>query len=447
MLRSSLFTVSAIALMAGAAAQNSPQTLKAEKVPGAIKHAGIYHVSTGTWTRTGGAVANFGPDTIYSNTAGSGYFSSAGGAGGFAAGATNYDEGNVPGSMNTNNAGNRDEYNVNCIQIGYCDNGAAGSGGWELGFYNSYAPCAGAAVADATVATAGLPANGCWFVTFDLSGGGEVCLAADGGNGFDDDVDLDAFGWSYRYTGTDGSQPAGFLLNGDPQSTDPSWVLGGDPIDGTNTYFGPASLCSADEATGLLTQDQWYLENPANPADDGCYFFGGYGNNNSCGGPSNPYASWSFELQADTGSCAIFETYCASNPNSTGVNSTMTISGSAVAADDDITLTATVPANSFGFFITSQNDGFVANPGGSAGNICLGADVGRFQMLAANSGASGTISISTTSGQFSLTNIPQASGPYAAMAGGTAHFQCWHRDASPQGPTSNFTDGVRINWL
>ena len=253
MLRSSLFTASAFALMAGAAAQ-TPQPLTAQKVPGAIKHAGIYHVSTGTWTRTGGAVANFGPDTIYSNTAGSGYFSSAGGAGGFAPLSTNFDEGQVPSSANTVNTGNRDEYNVNCIEIGYCDNGAAMSGGWELSFYDSYTPCTFDPAPDNTVATAGLPAGGCWTVAFDLSGGNEICLAADGGDGYDADGALDSFGWSYRYTGTDGSAPAGFLLSGDPQSTDPNWA-GLDPVDGTNTYYGPASLCGPDDATGLTTRD------------------------------------------------------------------------------------------------------------------------------------------------------------------------------------------------
>jgi hypothetical protein len=450
MVRFSLFTICAMALMAGAAAQTSPQALQAERVPGAIRHAGIYHVATGTWTRTGGPVANFGPDTIYSNTAPSGYFSSAGGTGGFAPLSTNFDEGQVPSTGNTNNPGNRDLYLVNCVEIGYCDNGAAGTGGWELSFYGSYVPCTFDPSPDNTIATAGLPASGCWTVAFDLSGGNEICLEADGGDGFDNDLGLDSFGWSYRYTGTDGTAPAGFLLTGDPQSTDPNYVIGGNPIDGTNTYYGVASLCGPDQATGLATRDFWWLEDPA-ATNTNCYFFGGYSNNNACGGPSNPYASWYMELQADTGvpGCGYHGggSYgCSSNPNSTGVNSSMIITGSTSVAADNVTLAAAVPVNSFGFFITSQNQGFVANPGGSAGNICLGANVGRFQQLAANSGAAGLVSISTAAGQWSLASIPQASGPYSAVAGGTANFQCWHRDSSMTGPTSNFTDGVTVTW-
>ncbi|QDV07524.1 hypothetical protein Poly30_30500 [Planctomycetes bacterium Poly30] len=450
MLRSSLFTVSAIALMAGAAAQNSPQTLKAEKVPGAIKHAGIYHVSTGTWTRTGGAVANFGPDTIYSNTAESGYFSSAGGAGGFAPGSINFDEGQVPSSTNPNNAGNRDEYNVNCILIGYCDLGAAGTGGWELGFYTNYQPCTLNAAPDALVATGALPANGCWTVSFDLSGGNEFCLGADGGNGFDNDQALDSFGWSYRYNGTDGSGAAGFLLASDPQSTDPNYATGGLPSDGTNTYYGPVSLCGAGVASGLTTDDFWWLEDPAG-ASSGCYFFGGYSNNNGCGGPSNPYASWYFELQADTGSCNQGPTdpcvsYCNSNPNSTGGLSTLTCAGSAVVANNDFTLNAAIPTNSFGFFITSQTAGFIMNPAGSAGNICVSGNIGRYQQNAASSGAAGLISLGTANG-INLAAIRTAQGgPYAAAAGIRTHWQLWHRDSSPQGPTSNFTNGVYVDW-
>jgi hypothetical protein len=452
MTRFSLASAGAFALVAGASAQtlpqNSPLALTPEKITGAIKHAGIYHVSTGTWTRTGGAVANFGPDTIYSNTAGSGYFSPDGGNGAFAPGSTNYDEGNVPSSFNTNNAGNRDEYNVNCIEIGYCDLGTATSG-WELSFYSSYTPCSVNTMPDATIDTGPAPAGGCWLVALDLSGGNEICLSADGGDGFDDVVDLDTFGWSFRYTGT-GAGLAGFLIAGDPASTDPNYIPGGLPVDGTGTYFGPPSLCANGSTTGLLTRNFWWLEDPTG-MDSNCYFFGTYSNNNGCGGPiTNPYASWYMEIQADTGPCnSVFSQSngCASNPNSTGVNSSMVVSGSPSVAADSVTLTATVTANSFGFFITSQDVGFVANPGGSQGNICLGANIGRFQNLAALSDGAGMIEISTTAGQWTLNNIPQGSGPYMAQVGGTAHFQCWHRDTDPMGmPSSNFTDGVVVTW-
>ncbi len=446
MLRSSLFTASAFALVASAAAQ-TPQTLTAEKVPGAIKHAGIYHVSTGTWTRTGGAVANFGPDTIYSNTAESGYYSSAGGAGGFAPNSTNFDEGNIPSSLNTNNPGGRDAYNVNCVEIGYCDFGAAGTGGWELSFYNSYAPCTFNGTPDNTIATAALPAGGCWFVAFDLSGGNEICIEGDGGDGFDDDAALDSFGWSYRYTGTDGSAAAGFLLTGDPAETDPNFIIGGNPVDGTNTFFGPASLCGADDATGLLTRDFWWLEDPT-ATNSNCFWFGGYSNNNGCGSNFNPLASWHFEIYAEGLATSIGTNYCPSTPNSTGVMTELTASGSDVALDDNVCLLATnlVPG-AVGFFITSETQGFVMNPGGSNGNLCVVGEVGRFlqniqQFKTAD--AAGTMSLDTSIGEWSLTNIPTAVPPlfYSATAGMTTNFQLWHRDIGG----SNFSNGLSISW-
>ena len=232
--------------------RSAPQRLDAERVTGPVRHAGSYHVATGTWTRTGGAVANLGPDVIYSNTTGTGYFTSAGGAGGFAPDSANYDEGGLPGSTNTNVSGvTNDEYVANCFSIGYCDNGLPASGGWAITFYESYTPCtlpdpASGEVPVGSFLATGLPAGGCWTVELDLSGGLEFCIGADNPlfPGFDDDANLDSFGWSYQYAGTDGSAPAGFIMAGDPQYTDLNWIPGGLPLDGSGTFYGAASPCA-----------------------------------------------------------------------------------------------------------------------------------------------------------------------------------------------------------
>ncbi len=440
----------AVALAASASAQiTSPMALQPEKVPGAIKHAGIYHVASGTWTRSGATSANFGPDTVYSNTATSGYFSPSGGASGFASGSTNFDEGVLPTTANTGANADRDSYLINCVSIGYCDFGAAGSSGWELDFYSDYTPCTFESSLGNRVAVRFLPAGGCWTVGLDLTGQ-EFCMAGDGGDGFDDDPELDSFGWSYHYIGWDGSAPAGFLTAGDPQSTDRHWIPGAAPSDGTNTYFGAPSLCGPDQATGFFTSDSWWLEDPV-AGNSGCYFFGGYVNGGSCGLMSTPFASWYLELQADTSTCTNLiissPSGCLSAPSSTGLNTTMVATGSTSVAEDDVTLTAAIPVNSFGFFITARTPGFVGMPGGAQGNVCLGSDIGRFQQLAMNSGATGEVSISTTAGQWSLGVIPAGSGAYAAVPGTSAYFQCWHRDSSgSQGPLVNFTDGCVVHW-
>ncbi|MEM8713015.1 MAG: hypothetical protein AAGG01_18845, partial [Planctomycetota bacterium] len=142
---------------------------------------------------------------------------------------------------------------------------------------------------------------------------------------------------------------------------------------------------------------------------------------------------------------SISTSYCAANANSTGFAATIAGFGSPNVATNDLTLrAASLPAFSFAFFITSQTQGFVANPGGSSGNLCLTGSVGRFvgpgQIQQAGTG--GTIEL-----MVDLTQIPQPNGLVSALAGETWNFQAWYRDAVGGTPTSNFTDGISIDFL
>ena len=137
--------------------------------------------------------------------------------------------------------------------------------------------------------------------------------------------------------------------------------------------------------------------------------------------------------------------YCAANVNSTGSTSLISGSGSAdVAANNLVVACAGLPLSSFGFFIVSRDQAFVANPGGSAGNLCLGGSIGRFV-------GSGQIMDSGVNGTFSLTvdlnavPAPTLTGTVAVQPGDTWNFQAWHRDTNP-GPTSNFTDAVSVTF-
>ncbi len=426
---------------------------KAEKIPSAPRSAGIYHLETGTWTRTRSAAANFGPDVIFSNTAMSGYYSSLAAAGGFAAGGTTWEEGLIPTMENPNYpAADRSSYRVNCLTIGYCDFNPPQTSGWELTFYNSYIPCTINTNPDATVAVTGLPADGCWIVTLELGGSQQFCLVGDGGDGFQGNQDEDSFGWGSKYIGSDGSALAGFYLAGDPQFTDPGWAQGDTPSAGTNTYYGPSSLCTIASgesvSTGNGTEDFSRFTDFGSPANSYCHFFGGYSNNVGCGGPSNPYASRFMEISAALEECPppqISTPYCQSNPSTNGVQSTVSIFGSTSVVADEVEVTAYLPQNTVGFFLTSLDTGFVPNAGGSNGNLCLGGAIGRFQQLAAISGADGEITISTLTGQWSVTNIPHPMTPYSAMPGTTSHFQLWFRE-NTSFPSSNFSQGVRVTW-
>lgn len=128
--------------------------------------------------------------------------------------------------------------------------------------------------------------------------------------------------------------------------------------------------------------------------------------------------------------------YCAANPNSTGAIGRIAASGSASVADNNLTLSASdLPNNVFGFFLASQTQGSVANPGGSAGVLCLSGEIGRYSNTIFNTGAGSTADLS-----LDLAAIPQPTGAVAATAGETWNFQCWHRDTN----TSNLTTAVEI---
>ena len=113
--------------------------------------------------------------------------------------------------------------------------------------------------------------------------------------------------------------------------------------------------------------------------------------------------------------------------------------GSAVALDNFVELTASsFPIHSFGLFLTTQMLGFVTNPVGSAGNLCLGRGIGRYV-------GPGQIQSCGTAGEISLaTSTPTMTSFVSVQPGETWCFQAWHRDAVGGVATSNFTDGISL---
>ena len=149
-------------------------------------------------------------------------------------------------------------------------------------------------------------------------------------------------------------------------------------------------------------------------------------------------------LGTGSGGTPIGLNYCTANPNSTGAPAAISAIGSDIASFNNATLTASgLPINSFGFFLTSQVQGFVANPGGSAGNLCLGGGIGRYvgNGQIKNSGQSGSFEL-----MLDLTQTPQPNGFVTITSGQTWNFQAWFRDASGGVPTSNFTDGLSATF-
>ena len=137
--------------------------------------------------------------------------------------------------------------------------------------------------------------------------------------------------------------------------------------------------------------------------------------------------------------------YCGpAVPNSTGVPAALNATGSDIVAANQLTLTAqSLPQNTFGFFLTSRTQGLVQSPGGSAGRLCLGGAIGRYVApgQVQNSGALGAFSLA-----LDLTQTPTPTGAVAIQPGETWNFQAWFRDAQGGAATSNFTDGLAVQF-
>jgi len=132
--------------------------------------------------------------------------------------------------------------------------------------------------------------------------------------------------------------------------------------------------------------------------------------------------------------------YCTANVNSTGVTAVISATGSASFAANDLGLVCTrMPLNAAGYFLTSTTQGFTANPGGSAGNLCLGGAIGRYSPQVMNSGATGSINLPVN-----LSALPTPTGPVAGAVGQTWNFQCWYRDSVGGTATSNFSNGLAV---
>ena len=145
-----------------------------------------------------------------------------------------------------------------------------------------------------------------------------------------------------------------------------------------------------------------------------------------------------------SGGTTIGNNYCAAVANSTGNTASMSATGSATVAANNLTLAAEdLPANSFGFFLTSMTQGFIANPGGSQGNLCIAGSIGRYvgPGQIQNSGATGVISLPVD-----LTQHPTPNGLVAVQVGETWNFTAWYRDVVGGTATSNFADGLAITF-
>jgi hypothetical protein len=156
-------------------------------------------------------------------------------------------------------------------------------------------------------------------------------------------------------------------------------------------------------------------------------------------------ASYDADLGANSGSATIYtaripaavRTCSPAVPNSTGQAATIHAHGADVLAQDHLWLFAVqLPPHHAGMFLVAPATGFVANPGGSQGHLCLGGTIGRYADQATSSGPAGWLGL-----QVDLTAVPPLG--QAPQVGETWSFQAWYRDDNP-GPTTNFTDAISV---
>lgn len=133
---------------------------------------------------------------------------------------------------------------------------------------------------------------------------------------------------------------------------------------------------------------------------------------------------------------------CSPLANSGGTVSSL-LPGTFDGAANTLGLTVTgLPAGSIGYVLTSRQPGFASLPGGSSGNLCLAGAIGRY--VGANARVASAAGAFTVTADLSA--LPQPLGPAAVQPGETWYFQCWHRDQSPTGPTSNFTASLAASF-
>lgn len=137
----------------------------------------------------------------------------------------------------------------------------------------------------------------------------------------------------------------------------------------------------------------------------------------------------------------VGDAYCEpAVANSTGEPSrTMAFGSDEIAAGMLRLETHRLPPGAFGLYAVAPSTGHVTPPG-SAGPLCLGGAIGRFdgpgQILAAS--PRGRVRLGVD-----LANLPGPNGPRTAAPGETWHFQFWHRD-SLGSTSSNFSNAVTV---
>jgi hypothetical protein len=266
------------------------------------RHAGIYHVDTGTWTRGARTANSTGPVTIYDNSCAVVYFT------GMHSSERFQHRSRLPsptgpttnsifyGTSDTSHRyderpGCSDAYTIVGFEVAYCSS-HVGPVDWQYQFASSFTACGSSdMVPQHTIDVTGLPggaSNGdqaCWIVEVDVGGlpGEGFALNADGDGTYDGPSTLDQFGRSFGPASpTVLADFTGPILAGDYTL----WPLPQPPVPCTGTdgtiWDSPALPGSGPQpigeilGTGMSSNDFFRdAGGPVSaPSGPGCYAFG-----------------------------------------------------------------------------------------------------------------------------------------------------------------------------
>ncbi|MEM8711135.1 MAG: hypothetical protein AAGG01_09290 [Planctomycetota bacterium] len=128
---------------------------------------------------------------------------------------------------------------------------------------------------------------------------------------------------------------------------------------------------------------------------------------------------------------------CEGELNSLGRGASIRVVGSDMPTFGNLQLRVTDRPAGILLPLVSRNSGFVANPAGSRGNLCLGGSIGRGVPVNGLSAVTFTMFPQA---------FPQPDGFEAAISGETWFFQAWYRDFQTGQTVTNFTSAVGVTF-
>lgn len=252
-----------------------------------VKHAGVYHVATGTWTRNASLSNLAGPNTIYNNTCAAAYYTSQNQNETFAHRSCVPSPSHpvVPSGFyphgNDEAPGCRTSQVIEGFQIGYCILANSPTIDYQIAFANSYTECADADMAPNVVFTLTLPGGvnypslNCWVVDIDLQATSQTfVLQADGDGSYVGPSTLEQFGSSWTMITAVPPHSTGPVIAGDYNWTGGSQTGPLTPCRGTDGTLWDAPVNLAEFGTGMASNDFFRVSGLGASVPPGCWSFG-----------------------------------------------------------------------------------------------------------------------------------------------------------------------------